>query len=65
MNNIGDHRGADFLAVSAHNDVVEMRPDFGSLTPLTTITTRTGTNGGMTYYVYIARDFHGSGRRRR
>lgn len=64
-NNIGDHRGGDFLAVAVHNDVVEMRPDFASLTPLTTLTTHTGTNGGMTYYVYIASDFRGSGRRRR
>jgi hypothetical protein len=62
-NNIGDHRGADFLLISVHNDLVEMRPDFASLTPLTTITTRTGTNGGRTYYVYIARGFRGSGRR--
>jgi dolichyl-phosphate-mannose-protein mannosyltransferase len=65
MNNIGDHRGEDFLAVTVHNLVDQMRPDFAALIPLATITTTTGQNGGMTYYVYIARDFHGSGRRHR
>jgi 4-amino-4-deoxy-L-arabinose transferase-like glycosyltransferase len=64
-NDIGDHRGADFLAVTVHDNVIEMRPDFAALTPLTTITTRSGTNGGTTYHIYIARDFRGSGRRHR
>jgi 4-amino-4-deoxy-L-arabinose transferase-like glycosyltransferase len=65
VNNIGNHRGEDFLAVTVHNLVAEMRPDFASLIPLTTITTQSGQNGGMTYHVYIARGFRGSGRRRR
>ena len=37
VNNIGDHRGEDFLAVTVHNLFDEMRPEFAELTPLTTI----------------------------
>jgi hypothetical protein len=65
VNNIGDHPGEDFLAVTVHNLVDEMRPDFTELTLLTRITTNSGPNGGMTYTVYIARGFRGSGRRHR
>jgi 4-amino-4-deoxy-L-arabinose transferase-like glycosyltransferase len=63
--NIGDHRGEDFLAVTVHGLVDEMRPEFAELTPLTTIATRSGPGGGTVYTVYIARGFHGSGRRQR
>jgi 4-amino-4-deoxy-L-arabinose transferase-like glycosyltransferase len=68
VNNIEKHRGEDFLAVTAHNLVAQMRPDFVSLTPLATITMLTGRNAGMTYHVYIARGFGGAAapsRRRR
>ncbi len=41
VNNIGDHRGEDFLAVTVHNLFDEMRPEFAELIPLTTI--RAGT----------------------
>ena len=64
-NNIGNHKGEDFLAVTVHNLVDEMRPDFTALEPLGTITTRSGPAGGTVYRVYIARGFRGSGRRRR
>ena len=64
-NNIGNHRGENFLAVTVHNLVDEMRPDFAELAPLTTIRIDTGPGGGVTYRVFIARDFRGSGRRRR
>jgi 4-amino-4-deoxy-L-arabinose transferase-like glycosyltransferase len=64
-NNIGNHRGEDFLAVTEHNLANEMRPDFAELTPIATIVINTGHNAGMTYTVSIARDFHGSGRRHR
>ena len=64
VNNIGNHRGEDFLAVTVHGLVDEMRPDFAELQPLARITTKSGQNGGMTYSVYIARGFRGSGRRR-
>jgi 4-amino-4-deoxy-L-arabinose transferase-like glycosyltransferase len=63
--NIANHRGEDFLAVTAHNLAGEMRPDFVELTPLTTITTKSGQHGGMTYTVYIARGFRGDGRQHR
>jgi hypothetical protein len=62
VNNIGNHRGEDFLAVTVHNLLDEMRPDFGSLTPIATIAPRAGPAVGMVFTVYIARDFHGSGR---
>lgn len=65
VNNIGNHRGEDFLAVTVHGLVDEMRPEFAELTPLTTIRTSSGPNGGMTYTVYIARGFSGDGRRHR
>jgi hypothetical protein len=65
VNNIGNHRGEDFLAVTVHGLVGEMRPDFAELTPLTTIATKSGPGGGTVYTVYIARGFRGSGRRQR
>lgn len=65
VNNIGDHRGEDFLAVTMHNLVDEMRPEFASIVPLTTIATHSGHNGGTTYTVYIARGYSGDGRRHR
>ena len=65
VNNIGDHRGEDFLAVTVHDLFDEMRPEFAELTPLTTIRTGTGRNGGTTYSVSIARGYNGDGRRYR
>jgi 4-amino-4-deoxy-L-arabinose transferase-like glycosyltransferase len=65
VNNIGDRRGEDFLAVTVHGLFDEMRPEFAEMTPIATIRTRSGPNGGMTYTVYIARDFRGDGRRHR
>jgi hypothetical protein len=65
MNNIGNHRGEDFLAVTVHGLVDEMQPDFAELTPLTTIATHSGPGGGTVYTVYIARGFRGDGRQHR
>ena len=65
VNNIGDHRGEDFLAVSVHNLFEEMRPEFAELIPLTTIRSRTGPNGETIYAVAIARGYNGDGRRQR
>jgi 4-amino-4-deoxy-L-arabinose transferase-like glycosyltransferase len=62
MNNIGTHRGEDFLAVTVHGLVDEMRPDFAELTPISTIATHSGPGGGTVYTVYIARGFRGDGR---
>lgn len=64
VNNIGDRRGADFLAVTVHGLVDFMRPEFAEITPLATIRPRSGPKGGMTYTVYIARGYRGDGRRR-
>jgi len=60
-NNIGRHRGEDFLAVTVHGLVDEMRPEFAELTPIATIRTSSGPKGGMTYTVYIARGYSGDG----
>jgi hypothetical protein len=57
VNNIGDHRGEDFLAISVHGLFDEMRPEFTELTPLTTIRSRTGPNGATLYAVAIARGY--------
>ena len=65
INNIGDHRGEDFLAVTVHDLFDEMRPEFAELIPLTAIRTGTGPNGGTTYAVSIARGYSGDGRRTR
>ena len=65
VNNIGDHRGEDFLAISVHGLFEEMRPEFVELTPLTTIRSRTGPNGDTIYAVAIARGYSGDGRRQR
>ena len=60
-NNLGQHRGEDFLAVTQHGLYDEMRRCFAELRPLTTIVTASGPGGGRTYTVYIARDFLGLG----
>jgi 4-amino-4-deoxy-L-arabinose transferase-like glycosyltransferase len=65
VNNIGNHRGEDFLAVTVHGLVDLMQPDFAELTRLTTIATHSGPGGGTVYTVYIARGFKGTGRRHR
>lgn len=64
-NNIGRHRGEDFLAVTVHGLMDAMRDDFTEISPLTTIRIDTGPNGGMEYTVYIARGFRGDGREHR
>jgi 4-amino-4-deoxy-L-arabinose transferase-like glycosyltransferase len=60
-NNLGNHRGEDFLAVTEHGLYDEMRRCFAELTPLTTIATASGPGGGRTYTVYVARNFLGPG----
>jgi 4-amino-4-deoxy-L-arabinose transferase-like glycosyltransferase len=65
MNNIGTHRGENFLAVTVHGLGDVMRPDFAELTQLTTIATKSGPGGGTVYTVYIARGFKGDGRQHR
>jgi 4-amino-4-deoxy-L-arabinose transferase-like glycosyltransferase len=58
-NNIDRHRGEDFLAVTQHGLVPEMRAEFAELVPLQTITTSSGPGGGRLYVLYIARGYHG------
>jgi 4-amino-4-deoxy-L-arabinose transferase-like glycosyltransferase len=60
-NNIADHRGKDFLAVTQHGLYDEMRRCFAEMMPLTTIAIASGPGGGRVYTVYIARDFLGLG----
>ena len=59
VNNIDRHRGEDFLAVTQHGLVPEMRAEFAELAPLATITTASGPGGGRRYVLYIARGYHG------
>ena len=56
-NNISNHRGEDFLAVTMNGLEELMRPEFSELVPLTTITLASGHGGGRTYKIYIARGF--------
>ncbi len=65
VNNIGNHQGEDFLAVTINGLEAQMRPDFTSLTPLTTIVTPSGHGAGRRYIVYIARGFRGDGHQTR
>lgn len=58
-NPIERHRGEDFLAVTEHGLVGQMRRDFAELVPLTTVTIATGPGGGRTYALYIARSYRG------
>lgn len=58
-NSIERHRGEDFLAVTEHGLIDEMRRRFADLVPLETITTQSGPGGGRTYTLYIARGYRG------
>jgi 4-amino-4-deoxy-L-arabinose transferase-like glycosyltransferase len=62
QNNIADHPGEDFLAVTMHGLGEYMRPEFAELVPLTTIRTESGPGGGRLYTVYLARGFRGARR---
>ena len=58
-NNLGRHRGENFLAVTVHNLAAQMRADFAEFTELTTIDIKSGPGGGQVYTLYIARDYRG------
>jgi 4-amino-4-deoxy-L-arabinose transferase-like glycosyltransferase len=58
-NNLDNHIGEDFLAVTEHGLVNQMQRLFVELTPITTITTASGPGGGRTYTLYIARGYRG------
>jgi hypothetical protein len=56
-NNLANHPGEDFLAVTEHDLVNEMRPHFADIELLSTIDTKTGPGGGRRYQLYIARGY--------
>ena len=53
------HRGGNFLLVSEHELVDEMRPSFAEIEPLRPIVIPLGPGGERAYTLYIARDFKG------
>jgi hypothetical protein len=61
-NNLRNHAGESFLAVTENGLVDAMMKDFDELTPLTTIDIRSGPAGGRHYVLYIARGYHGERR---
>jgi hypothetical protein len=64
-NSIDGHIGEDFLAVTEHGLVEDMRRIFTDFEPLGTITTATGPGGGRRYTLYIARSYRGVPAQRR
>ncbi|HEX3882769.1 MAG TPA: glycosyltransferase family 39 protein [Stellaceae bacterium] len=58
-NNLANHVGGDFLAVTAHNLADRMRPLFAEFTPAGEITISPGPGGSRTYHLYIARGYKG------
>jgi 4-amino-4-deoxy-L-arabinose transferase-like glycosyltransferase len=58
-NGLSKRRGDDFLLVSEHELVEEMRPSFGEIDRLQSITIPLGPGAVHTYTLYIARDFRG------
>ena len=58
-NNLANHKGQDFLAVTIHGLADYMRPQFAALIPLEEITISPGPEGSRTYRLYIARDYRG------
>jgi hypothetical protein len=61
-NNLRDHAGENFLAITENGLVDAMREDFNELTLLTTIDIHSGPAGGRHYVVYIARGYRGERR---
>jgi 4-amino-4-deoxy-L-arabinose transferase-like glycosyltransferase len=59
VNNIDHHRGEDFLAVTEHGLVPDMRAEFNELIALGTLSTASGPGGGRSYALFIARGYHG------
>lgn len=59
-NNIANHIGGNFLAVTIHNLANQMRPAFRQLIPIGTITIAPGPQGSRTYRLYIARGYRGA-----
>jgi 4-amino-4-deoxy-L-arabinose transferase-like glycosyltransferase len=58
-NNMKSHLGGNFLLVSKHDLIAEMRPSFAVLEPIGTIVVPLGPGGERRYRLYLARDFKG------
>lgn len=58
-NNLANHVGGDFLAVTVHNLADQMRPLFAEFTAAGEITISPGPDGTRTYHLYVARGYKG------
>jgi 4-amino-4-deoxy-L-arabinose transferase-like glycosyltransferase len=58
-NNMKSHLGGNFLLVSKHNLITEMRPSFAALEPVGTIVVPIEPGAQRRYALYLARDFKG------
>ncbi len=58
-NNMTKYRGGNFLLVSTHNLIAEMRPSFAAIEPLETLAIPFGPDAERRYPLYLARDFKG------
>jgi len=58
-NNIANHVGGNFLAVTVHNLTDQMRPLFTGFTSAGEITISPGPDGSRTYHFYIATGYKG------
>jgi 4-amino-4-deoxy-L-arabinose transferase-like glycosyltransferase len=64
-NDLSRYPGRNFLVVSMHHLVSEMRPDFAAITPLGHLVIPIGPGLERRYSLYLARDFRGYLRDRR
>jgi 4-amino-4-deoxy-L-arabinose transferase-like glycosyltransferase len=62
-NGLGKHFGGNFLLVSEHELIDEMRPSFAEIERLRSAVIPLGPGADRTYTLYIARDFKGYPRR--
>jgi 4-amino-4-deoxy-L-arabinose transferase-like glycosyltransferase len=58
-NNLTNHVGGNFLAVTVHNLADQMQPLFTEFSPAGEITIAPGPDGTRTYHLYIARGYKG------
>ena len=61
-NNLASHVGEDFLAVTKHDLIDEMRPVFGEIEPLRTIESDAGARRVRSYRLYVLRGYRGPAR---
>lgn len=58
-NDLSRYRGKNFLIVSKHHLIAEMRPVFAAITPLGRIVIKVDPDFARRYSLYLARDFKG------